>query len=358
MSYWEDLKTSGTKTIVIDEGITEIPDYALSGLVAEEVVLPKSLVSIGNEAFRKSHIKRIIIPNGVKYIQSKAFEMCKELKEVEFPNSLITIEGCAFNDCDKLTRITIPHVNKIKNNAFKGCQSLKKVEIMSGLKKLENGGFSYCYKLQEVSLCDGVDTIGEYAFVATAIKSICVPDSVKKIGEGAFMSCGQLEKIHLPENLTKISKRLFSGCDQLKSLSIPKKVKRIEQEAFYSCTSFEKLTVLGDVVIEANAFDYPSPLKELSVSEKSLLTIYEADWINDPLEELKVEDLRITGEFLDMFKKNAFVKPTFYHIDKNCFLNTSLESLADSLLAIQENIDYAASFIKAMAEYLQMSKDY
>ena len=80
----------------------------------ENIEIPKSVTTIGNDAF-----------SGCSALQGS-----KKLKRIKIPENVIIGEG-AFNGCSSLIHINIPKsVRIIGNNAFKGCTSLNKETII------------------------------------------------------------------------------------------------------------------------------------------------------------------------------------------------------------------------------------
>ena len=74
----------------------------------KEYVVPVGTEIIGEAAFAwNDHIKRIILPNGVKKICGDAFGRCKRLQEVVIPASVVEIE----NDLDGLG--TFSHIHPL-----------------------------------------------------------------------------------------------------------------------------------------------------------------------------------------------------------------------------------------------------
>ncbi len=53
-------------------------------------------------------LTKVIIPEGVEYIDGGAFSDCDNLTEVVFPDSLIYIDNDAFADCPKLAAAILP----------------------------------------------------------------------------------------------------------------------------------------------------------------------------------------------------------------------------------------------------------
>ena len=139
MAYpWCDYDGSGNHkgmeditTIVIDEGITNIPDYAFAMYeYCTSVTLPSTLTSIGASSLEECGFTSITLPEGLETIGDYAF-LASKFSSITLPSTLTTIGGSAFNDCESLTSITIPaNVTSIGESAFQNCIALKAVEIL------------------------------------------------------------------------------------------------------------------------------------------------------------------------------------------------------------------------------------
>ena len=97
---------------------------------------------------------------------------------------------------------------------------------------LPDRAFKDCTALQEVTLPDGVQVIGEYAFVRCAALTTENLPQVTRIDEGAFLGCTSLKTLTL-DNVTAIGLDAFYGCTGLETLKIPK------------CTRFGNYIVTG-----------------------------------------------------------------------------------------------------------------
>ena len=107
----------------------------LNGAEIKDLVIPNSLTSIGDDAFRGcSGLTSITIPNSVTSIGDYTFCDCSGLTSITIPNSVTSIGGDAFWGCSGLTYITIPNsVTSIGEYAFKGCSGLTSVTIPNSL---------------------------------------------------------------------------------------------------------------------------------------------------------------------------------------------------------------------------------
>lgn len=136
------------KKVILPESLKTISDYGFYECSSlSDIVLPASLEAIGSMAFAecsslkeitipasakvfdgafyKSGLRRVILENGLDYIDTKAFEKCRDLTEVIIPEGVTEIRMGAFYDCSSLSSVTIPaSVKTIGTNAFAGCGNI------------------------------------------------------------------------------------------------------------------------------------------------------------------------------------------------------------------------------------------
>ena len=129
--------------------VTAIGDRAFYGDAAEKltsVVIPNTVTSIGNDAFRQcSQLTAIDIPSSVTSIGTGAFLGCSSLTSVVVPSSVTTIAKEAFRSCSALASVLIPNtVTSIGQNAFYGCSCLTSVVIPEGVTTIGYYAFSGC----------------------------------------------------------------------------------------------------------------------------------------------------------------------------------------------------------------------
>ena len=150
---------STTETIIISNSVKSIPKGAfadLPGLLT--VIIPDSVTSIGEIAFKDCWITSITIPDSVTTIGESAFSECFELMSLHIGNA----------------------VASIGDNAFFGCVSLKSVIIPDSVETICDGAFSWCEGMKDLTIGNSVTSIGDNAFFECfSLKSVIIPDSLK-----------------------------------------------------------------------------------------------------------------------------------------------------------------------------------
>ena len=166
---------------IAEVNITALPTQAFyKSTNVENLILPNTLVTIGESMFYQSKLKTVVIPANVTTIGGSAFENCSSLATVTFEkgSQLKTIAGGyygAFSDCKTLKAIEIPaSVETIEASAFKGCSKLATVTFEQGSQLKTIGGDGSFY--------------GAF-YGCTALTAIEIPASVETIEASAFKGC-------------------------------------------------------------------------------------------------------------------------------------------------------------------------
>ena len=217
---------------IAEVNITALPTQAFcESTNVEELILPNTLITIGEKMFYRSELKSVVISANVT-----------------------TIENIAFWDCSKLTTVTFEKGSQLKtigHNAYYECTSLTSIEIPASVETIGNTAFSDCSSLATVTFEKGsrLKTIGNNAYYrCTSLTSIEIPASVETIEKKAFMHCSSLATVTFEKGsqLKTIAgdsyDGAFSDCSSLTSIEIPASVETIGKEAFKRCSSLATVT--------------------------------------------------------------------------------------------------------------------
>ena len=221
----------------------------LSGEEIKDLVIPNSVTSIGEFAFKGcSGLTSVTIPNYVTSIGNYAFEGCSDLMSVTIGNSVTNIGDYAFRNCSGLTSFTIGNsVTSIGESAFLGCSALTSVHISdlsAWCKILLNGFYS-----NPLSYAHHLYLSGE------EIKDLVIPNSVTNIRNYAFQGCSGLTSVKFGNSITSIGEYAFRNCSGLTNVTIPNSVTSIGMCAFYDNSSLTSVIIgCGVNTINKSAF--------------------------------------------------------------------------------------------------------
>lgn len=140
-------------------------------------------------------------------IGSYCFEENDTVEEVILPKSVLSIGSDAFSFCTNLDRINLENIKYIDVGAFSN-SGIKSVAL-NNIKEINMSAFSDCENLQEVIIGEGIKEINENAFSnCPKLKKVILPESLEKIGKYAFSECNNISEIVLSDK-TEVSKNAF-----------------------------------------------------------------------------------------------------------------------------------------------------
>ena len=287
----DDLKNSSGVgfRIIADEAFKFLEDREVT-----EIIIPKSVVIIGNNSFNGlKNLKTVVFPETLETIGDSAFENCKNLENASFDKlkNLTKIGSKAFACCEKLKNVKIPEsVTSIGANVFpKGLNNISNFSsvlfdfftnkdkdelIKNGVLKFEisqkktytiiaDGAFSGFNNISEIEL-NGITDIGKSAFKnCENLKKVAIPETVTMIGESAFEDCKGLESFifsnsGVPSPLS-IGSNALAGCKKINKITIPARVASIGNNVIPSHITesdmvSNKSTVLFDWWVKYHAY--------------------------------------------------------------------------------------------------------
>ena len=195
--------TSGLYQLTIDEDIPNVQTitHTLNNYSEIFVILDFSktkLETINFYSFSNPTVKKIILPDTLVTIGEDAFYGCTNLVSINIPDSVTTIKGSAFQDCSEL----------------------KQIKIGKNVKSLGEQAFTSCVNLKTIKWGDKLETIGMRAFSScNSLESVVIPDSVKTINSYAFRNCDSLKSVTIGKNVDYLHWEIFIRCPSLTSIT-------------------------------------------------------------------------------------------------------------------------------------------
>lgn len=213
------------KKIVIQDGVTNVSDYALFLLpAATQITLPESVTSIGRYGIA----------------------LCSKLTGMSIPKGVTEIGDFGLAG-DGLTAITLPDgLQTLGRGAFDACASLSGMTLPAAITAVPDKCFNDCTKLLTVDYKGEVTAIGERAFEGCkSLTKAPIPETVTELGASAFNGCIALTDVTLPAGVTAVPDACFQGCTALKDMKLPGTVTSIGHNAFTGCTALKDVRCYG-----------------------------------------------------------------------------------------------------------------
>ncbi|MBP5343432.1 leucine-rich repeat protein [bacterium] len=303
---------------VVITSSTIIPDCAFVNMNSlKRIVLPDGIKKIGSRAFERcTEVISINIPDGVTKIGDHAFHECARLKEIIIPDSVTEIGMGAFETCEELKRVVLSNnINIINRATFGTCTSLEEINMPEKLTIIDGSAFSSCLKLKNLTLPSTIFYIGEMAFYnCKSLESINIPSGIEIIESYTFQYCSRLETVILPNTITRIGSYSFDRCASLKNINFPSSLEYIDGYAFSHCISLTNVDLSSSVrYIGNNSFEYCTSLKMILFS-------YKLDGIG-PRALSYCSSLEIIEyENITSFWKNNVFKDTFWDLETGNYI--------------------------------------
>lgn len=214
--------------VITPKSLQSIGDYAFRYTHIEDMIFPQGckLTTIGQESLSITNLREIILPDSVQSIGKYAMYRNYQLEKVSLGKVLTSVPEYCFRYDHSITEMILPNTIKTVNEgAFHECNAMQLDSLPSNLKTIAYRGFYGCNKIKINKWPKALTTIGEYACAGWhRMDSIVIPSYVTSIGSYAFQNCGNLKYAELPSGFYTIPDALFQGCPlqtlTLKSASV------------------------------------------------------------------------------------------------------------------------------------------
>ena len=207
--------------------------YNCSG--ATELTLGSSVEKIGGSAFQyASRLRKVVIPSSVKTIGSDAFASTWGLKEVTFLDSECSLEYEVFAYTHVLDKISLgTKIQNIPSTMFINSNRLCEFTIPASVTGWSNSWISRT-PLNRLNVY--AKEVPSYAFdVSLSLTDLVLGDGVETVGQSAFLGCKYLSAVTIASTVKRISDYAFSGCTSIVDFTLPDTVESVSASAFNGC---------------------------------------------------------------------------------------------------------------------------
>ena len=192
--YGKDLKR-----VVLPKTATRIPNNCFASSEGDgcynldDVVFPTDVpFTIGDNAFKGTAIKSLLLPSGVTDVGDNAFAYCPKLTDVEMEglNAPCHFGDNVFEQCVALKHVTLSEkVTNIGDNMFLRCKLLESIRIPTTCKTIGESAFELCSSIHQVTIPEGVELIKVNAFENAGLTDLYImASSIDKVPKIYAMS--------------------------------------------------------------------------------------------------------------------------------------------------------------------------
>ena len=267
--------------LALSEGVDSIENFYRCPQI-KSIILPSTATYIGEHAFQHcTQLEHMKLNVGLKKAAYQAFYGCDAFKTIDipdlahwckigfipnFPEQLLIDHPLIVNG-EEIVDLVIPEgVKVINDRAFWGCTTLKSVTFPQSLDSIRFA-FPYCKSLESIVIPDGTSYVKGF-LGCSSLSSVTIGKGVKELGSETFADCISLESIVIGDNVKTLGDNVFSRCSNLNSIVIGSGVEKIGSGAFSGCESIQ--TVISHIVLP---FDLPSSVFPASVQRNAILYV-------------------------------------------------------------------------------------
>ena len=235
--------------IVWGGSVKTIGASAFAGTAITSLSLPESVTAVGDEAFAEClKLQSVTLPS-VKYMGEGVFAMCPELTTAIFGGEATATGTYTFYAYDsasrtplsKLTNVQLGvKIKDIDSSAFAYCSLLEEIDL-TNVKTVHDQAFFDCVKLSEVMGIENVEVIGANAFAYCAFETLNL-SSVKSISYLAFVENRNLTSVTFGNGLEGIGDEAFI-MTALTQVTLPASCKTVGVSAFRGVATLQKFAV-------------------------------------------------------------------------------------------------------------------
>jgi hypothetical protein len=191
---------------------------------------------------RCTALEEVVLPDTLKSIGNNAFKICPVLTTINFPESLESLGATAFagatgaaNVNQHLTELDLSKtkLTRIPASSFEYNVALERVRLPPRLKYIGDYAFRYDGKIAELDIPSDsrLEVIGKQVFYSTrnatngtvvnnVLTSLELPVSLKTLNATTFQGLTALARVTLPAGLEYVNYDTFSGCAALTEIVV------------------------------------------------------------------------------------------------------------------------------------------
>ena len=250
----------GLSEYIVRDGVLTICDQAFQSSNLISLILPESLLSIGQLAFANSeNLDYCNLPSEVIYIKdNNPWGGCFSISMLDCKSKNFSIiNGILYSaDFRILYGLIYWNTKNIQVHVHKSTRVISSNAFWSNRSHLHH---------IKLIVFDNVEEIGKAAFFNCEDAKFEINRSPYEIGEKAFENCENLTHINI-DKLSTLNEQVFMGCNGLVDVTLSKNLKFISPYAFEDCESLTEITLFASLQFISNdAFAGCKNLREIKI---------------------------------------------------------------------------------------------
>jgi Tfp pilus assembly protein PilF len=197
--------------VTLGTGLKTIGNNAFYSCQLTEIIIPDSVIAIGDSAFYSSGLIKVTFGKGLQTIGKEAFSS-NQIAEINLPSSLKEIGAKAFYE-NKIKKLTLPAgLQTVAVEVFSHNQ-ITELNLPSSLKRIEKGAFAN-NQIQSIIIPNGVTELSSYnrhysvniePFQNNPLTSVVIPASLINGIIGSFVNNSTITRITIPAGMKEYS---------------------------------------------------------------------------------------------------------------------------------------------------------
>ncbi len=255
-------------TLVVPDVVEHIPMRTFYNMVLDKVVIPHTVIRIGERAFYRNSCREIIFKEAPAGVDEKPLSLS---------------EGC-LNVVANLTKLVLPA--RIGLFDFHGealfRQNINLTHVDVAGRPAPEQGNNY-YSSVDGVICNYNKT--KLVFYPTWRRgSYTVPVEIQAIGERAFLDVQDIDKVIIKDNVVEIEREAFINCSTIKSVifDYDRGSLSIGEKAFYGCTGLSNIVLPEQLeYVGSQAFGNTPALTSVTINGSTSTVLKEKAFADD-----------------------------------------------------------------------------
>lgn len=247
------------ENLVVPEGAIKLASNLFSNNNdLRHVTLSDGVQEIGDWCFAYcDNLETVYFPESVRYVNTRAFYLCKGLRKFEGNNAMLLSDRCLVNSSGTVIACATKGIEDfvfpegvVSIDYFRLCDNddIRSVRFPSSLRTLNQEFALRCNNLEffygpNVSSDHHCYTKnGNLRAVTPVLPSTYIlPDEVNTIADYVFIRQNTLRKLIIPDKVTSVGNHLFIHSTSIQTLVLPVELKSIGYDMFDDCRSVDTL---------------------------------------------------------------------------------------------------------------------